>query len=132
MDGAGSCAAGCCAFVVYTLAYFEPGYGGAADYAVEAAMPFYVCCSQLRSAPCRVLFSIFDVSHTLRFTDISQWWGIIATIALCLAAGFAILPIRIRYYEFFLVTHIIFVIVALVGCWYHLIPHFGYVFGYQT
>ncbi|KFY10172.1 hypothetical protein V491_07790 [Pseudogymnoascus sp. VKM F-3775] len=83
LDGAGSCAAGCCAFVVYTLAYFEPGYGGAADYAVEAAMPFY-------------------------------WWGIIATIALCLAAGFAILPIRIRYYEFFLVTHIIFVIVALL------------------
>ncbi|KFX94318.1 hypothetical protein O988_06381 [Pseudogymnoascus sp. VKM F-3808] len=87
--------------IAYTLAYFEPGYGGAAEYAVEAAMPFY-------------------------------WWGIIATIALCLAAGFAILPIRIRYYEFFLVTHIVFVIIALVGCWYHLIPHFGFVFGYQT
>ncbi|KFY34286.1 hypothetical protein V494_06907 [Pseudogymnoascus sp. VKM F-4513 (FW-928)] len=87
--------------IAYTLAYFEPGYGGAAEYAVQAALPFY-------------------------------WWGIIATIALCLAAGFAILPIRIRYYELFLVTHIIFVIIALVGCWYHLIPHFGYVFGYQT
>ncbi|OBT83462.1 hypothetical protein VE02_07415 [Pseudogymnoascus sp. 03VT05] len=87
--------------IAYTLAYFEPGYGGAAEYAVEAAMPFY-------------------------------WWGIIATIALCLAAGFAILPIRIRYYEFFLITHIVFVIIALVGCWYHIIPHFGYVYGYQT
>lgn len=30
--------------IAYTLAYFEPGYGGAAEYAVEAAMPFYVCC----------------------------------------------------------------------------------------
>ncbi|KFY94343.1 hypothetical protein V500_03316 [Pseudogymnoascus sp. VKM F-4518 (FW-2643)] len=87
--------------IAYTLAYFEPGYGGAAEYAVQAAMPFY-------------------------------WWGIIATIALCLAAGFAMLPIRIRYYEFFLITHIVFVIIALVGCWYHLIPHFGFVFGYQT
>lgn len=66
------------------------------------------------------------------FTDTFQWWGIIATIALCLAVGFAVLPIRIRYYEFFLITHIAFVILALVGCWYHLIPHFGYVFGYQT
>lgn len=76
------------------------------------------------------LYSTFRTSW--RFTDTLQWWGIIATIALCLAAGFAILPIRIRYYEFFLITHIVFVIIALVGCWHHLIPHFGFVFGYQT
>lgn len=30
--------------IAYTLAYFEPGYGGAAEYAVQAAKPFYVCC----------------------------------------------------------------------------------------
>lgn len=76
------------------------------------------------------LYSTFRTQW--RFSDTFQWWGIFATIALCLAAGFAILPIRIRYYELFLVTHIVFVIVALVGCWYHLIPHFGYIFGYQT
>ncbi|KAH8595872.1 ferric reductase like transmembrane component-domain-containing protein [Bisporella sp. PMI_857] len=87
--------------IVYTLAYFEPGSGGAARYASEAAKPFY-------------------------------WWGIIATIALCLAIAFAILPIRTKFYEFFLITHIALIILALVGCWYHLIPHFGYVYGYQV
>jgi predicted ferric reductase len=29
--------------IVYTLAYFEPGYDGAAAYAAKAAEPFYVC-----------------------------------------------------------------------------------------
>ena len=29
--------------IVYTLAYFEPGYTGAAAYAAKAAEPFYVC-----------------------------------------------------------------------------------------
>ncbi len=28
--------------VVYTVAYWEPGYAGAAAYAAQAAMPFYV------------------------------------------------------------------------------------------
>ena len=29
-------------------------------------------------------------------------------------------------------THIILVIIALIGCWYHLVPHFGYTYGYQV
>jgi hypothetical protein len=61
-----------------------------------------------------------------------QWWGIIATIALCLATAFAILPFRIHFYELFLITHIALVILALVACWYHLVPHFGFVYGYQV
>ncbi|KAI3324911.1 ferric reductase like transmembrane component [Xylariaceae sp. AK1471] len=60
------------------------------------------------------------------------WWGIIGTIALSLAATFAILPIRIRLYEFFLIIHIVLIILALVACWYHLVPHFGYKYGYQV
>lgn len=33
--------------IAYTLAYFEPGSGGAARYAAEAAKAFYVCSSIL-------------------------------------------------------------------------------------
>jgi len=55
-----------------------------------------------------------------------------ATIAMCLATAHAILPLRIGYYEIFLITHIALVILALVTCWYHLVPHFGYVYGYQV
>ncbi|KAH6643451.1 ferric reductase like transmembrane component-domain-containing protein [Truncatella angustata] len=87
--------------IVYTLAYFEPGYDGASAYSAKAAEPFY-------------------------------WWGILATIAFCLAAGFAMLPFRIRFYETFLILHIVLVVLALVGCWYHVVPHFGYDYGYQV
>ncbi|OIW24571.1 hypothetical protein CONLIGDRAFT_636726 [Coniochaeta ligniaria NRRL 30616] len=87
--------------IVYTLAYFEPGYDGASAYAAKAAEPFY-------------------------------YWGIIATIAMCLAVGFAILPLRINFYETFLALHIVLVVVTLVGCWYHLVPHFGFDYGYQV
>lgn len=77
--------------------------------------------------------TLFDHLITLEFTDTFwQWWGIIATIALCLATAFAILPLRIKFYDFFLITHIVLVILALIGCWYHLVPHFGYAYGYQV
>ena len=51
---------------------------------------------------------------------------------MCLAVTFAILPLRIKFYDFFLMIHIILVILALVGCWYHLVPHFGFTYGYQV
>ncbi len=40
--------------IVYTLAYFEPGYDGASAYAAEVALPFYVCLSIFffQSTPC--------------------------------------------------------------------------------
>lgn len=60
------------------------------------------------------------------------WWGIIATVVLCLAIGFAALPIRAMSYEIFLITHIAFAILALVGCWYHIDLHFGDSWGYKT
>ncbi|KAI8627995.1 ferric reductase like transmembrane component [Xylariaceae sp. FL1651] len=87
--------------VLYTVAYWEPGYAGAAAYAAEAAMPFY-------------------------------WWGIIATIAYALATSLAILPLRMKAYDAFLLIHIGFSVLALVGCWYHLVPHFGLDYGYQV
>ncbi|EKD13649.1 uncharacterized protein L3040_004142 [Drepanopeziza brunnea f. sp. 'multigermtubi'] len=60
------------------------------------------------------------------------YMGMVATIAMCLAVAFAALPLRSRFYETFLITHIALVILTLVACWYHLVIHFGYVFGYQT
>ncbi|KAH6718239.1 ferric reductase like transmembrane component-domain-containing protein [Leptodontidium sp. MPI-SDFR-AT-0119] len=59
------------------------------------------------------------------------WWGIIGTIFLCLAITFSMLPIRRFQYEIFLVTHIIIVIIALVGCWYHVVIRFTYNWGYE-
>ncbi|KAF2759742.1 hypothetical protein EJ05DRAFT_498945 [Pseudovirgaria hyperparasitica] len=60
------------------------------------------------------------------------YWGIIATIAMCLILPFALLAFRIKFYETFLVIHIALVILTLAATWYHIVPHFGYVYGYQT
>ncbi|KAI4840283.1 hypothetical protein E4T44_07954 [Aureobasidium sp. EXF-8845] len=60
------------------------------------------------------------------------WWGIIATVVLCLSVAFAILPIRVRSYEIFLITHIAFAILALMGCWYHIHLRFGDKWGYKV
>lgn len=51
---------------------------------------------------------------------------------MCLAVAFAILPFRARFYEAFLITHIALVILTLAATWYHLVPHFGYDYGYQV
>jgi 20S proteasome alpha/beta subunit len=37
-----------------------------------------------------------------------------------------------KAYDTFLLLHIGFSILALVGCWYHLVPHFGLDYGYQV
>ncbi|TLS30911.1 hypothetical protein PpBr36_02590 [Pyricularia pennisetigena] len=87
--------------IAYTIAYFQPGYSGAAAYAEKADEAFFQ-------------------------------WGIIATAAICLAAGLAMLPFRRRFYETFLALHISLVVIALLGCWYHIVPHFGYDYGYQV
>ncbi len=49
-----------------------------------------------------------------------------------LAVAFAFLPLRINFYDTFLLLHIALVILALAGCWYHLVPHFGFDYGYQV
>lgn len=60
------------------------------------------------------------------------YWGIIATLALSLMLPLSILPIRKLAYEFFLVFHIILGIVAIVGCWYHIIYRYDHQWGYET
>ncbi|KAI1171228.1 ferric reductase like transmembrane component-domain-containing protein [Nemania sp. FL0916] len=71
-------------------------------------------------------------SYSEKAAEPFYWWGIIGTITLSLATAFAILPIRIIVYELFLVVHITLIVLTLVACWYHLVPHFGFEFGYQV
>lgn len=51
---------------------------------------------------------------------------------MCMGLGFAILPFRTRFYEVFLAVHVAMAVLCLVGCWYHIVPHFGYDYGYQV
>lgn len=60
------------------------------------------------------------------------WWGIIATVALSIAITVSVLPIRLRAYEFFLITHILLAILAIAGCWYHVELRFKRRWGYEV
>ncbi|KAI9820569.1 MAG: hypothetical protein M1826_000872 [Phylliscum demangeonii] len=60
------------------------------------------------------------------------WWGIIATVALALAMAHAALPLRQRWYESFLISHVGLTILALVGCWYHIYQEFFHRWGYEV
>ncbi|GAP84056.2 putative ferric reductase like transmembrane component [Rosellinia necatrix] len=71
-------------------------------------------------------------SYAKKAAEPFYWWGIIGTIALSLATALAVLPLRIALYELFLITHIILIILSLIACWYHLVPHFGFKYGYQV
>ncbi|KAB5513505.1 hypothetical protein GE09DRAFT_1162107 [Coniochaeta sp. 2T2.1] len=62
----------------------------------------------------------------------SIYWGIISTIAMCITAGSAFLPLRINFYDIYLALHIVLVVLTLAGCWYHIVPHFGFDFGYEV
>jgi predicted ferric reductase len=60
------------------------------------------------------------------------WWGIIATLALFLLTACSVLPLRQKFYEIFLVTHIALAILAIVGCWYHISLRFATKWGYEV
>jgi predicted ferric reductase len=69
------------------------------------------------------------------YTEASKafyWWGIIATLALFLGASVSVLPLRIYFYESFLITHILLAILALVATWYHIHLEFYERWGYKT
>ncbi|GAB0137548.1 hypothetical protein EsDP_00005808 [Epichloe bromicola] len=59
-------------------------------------------------------------------------WGSVAVICLALLIVTSIHPIRRRFYECFVVTHIVITILALVGLYEHLITRYGHTRGTET
>lgn len=59
------------------------------------------------------------------------WWGILATVAISIIPGFAILAIRKATYEVFWFIHVILGILTLIGCWYHVYLRFSNKWGYE-
>ncbi|CAG7555683.1 unnamed protein product [Fusarium equiseti] len=59
-------------------------------------------------------------SHS-EVVKVPYWqWGIVGTLAFSLLLPFSILPFRRAMYEIFLILHIVFAVIALVGSWYHI------------
>lgn len=66
---------------------------------------------------------------------VSSYWsyGIIAVAGLgFLVIIFSMLPLRVKFYETFLVIHIVLVIVILFGLWQHVVLRFHKAYGYEV
>lgn len=59
-------------------------------------------------------------------------WGIVATLAVVVLTFGSQLFVRSFAYEFFLLTHIVFSVIVIVGFWYHAYDLYKWLGGYQT
>ncbi|KAN0117693.1 Ferric reductase like transmembrane component domain containing protein [Hyaloscypha variabilis] len=59
-------------------------------------------------------------------------WGIVATVAVVILTFSSGLWVRSFSYELFLLGHIVFSVILLVGCWYHATDLYHFLGGYQT
>ncbi|RSL58226.1 hypothetical protein CEP54_007886 [Fusarium duplospermum] len=66
-------------------------------------------------------------------SKLDYWvWGIVATLALVLLMPFSILPLRQKFYEAFLASHIVLALLSMIGCMLHIFYRYEWQWGYQT
>lgn len=64
---------------------------------------------------------VVDGGYYFESASYPYWyWGIIATLSFSLLIPLSVLPIRVRWYEVFLIGHIVLAVIAVVGTWYHI------------
>ncbi|KAF3154314.1 hypothetical protein TWF569_000293 [Orbilia oligospora] len=85
-----------------------------------------------------VLHSILLLAYYVRYGDYAAelaslyWiWGIVATVAAVAIWVFSLLIVRQKAYEFFYITHIILIVLFLVGYYYHIWYRYTYNWGYE-
>jgi hypothetical protein len=59
-------------------------------------------------------------------------WGIIGTLALSIIIPASLLPLRQKIYEIFIASHFVLALLALVGCFLHIVRRFENQWGYET
>ncbi|KAI1056374.1 hypothetical protein LB507_002375 [Fusarium sp. FIESC RH6] len=59
-------------------------------------------------------------------------WGIVATLSLVLLIPFSILPLRQKFYEAFLASHVVLALLSMIGCMLHIFYRYEWQWGYQT
>jgi hypothetical protein len=58
-------------------------------------------------------------------------WGIVGTVAACAIIPFSLLWTRQKFYEFFIISHIVLSLLFLVGYYYHIWYVYSYNWGYE-
>ncbi|EAQ90388.1 hypothetical protein CHGG_02323 [Chaetomium globosum CBS 148.51] len=59
------------------------------------------------------------------------YWGIIGTLAMVLILPGSVLPVRQRAYEFFLDWHLVWALLAIIGCFLHVYFRYHWQWGYE-
>ncbi|TID27931.1 hypothetical protein E2P81_ATG00687 [Venturia nashicola] len=66
-------------------------------------------------------------------SKLAYWiWGAAATVGMSILIPSSTLPIRQKFYELFLVWHIVISILIVVGCYLHIYLRFVHQWGYET
>ncbi|KAF2825086.1 ferric reductase-like protein transmembrane component 4 [Ophiobolus disseminans] len=60
------------------------------------------------------------------------YWGVVATLGMCILFPTSISPMRRKAYEFFLAWHVVISILVVAGCYWHIIFEFQHAWGYET
>ncbi|KAE8314420.1 ferric reductase like transmembrane component-domain-containing protein [Aspergillus transmontanensis] len=60
------------------------------------------------------------------------YWGIVATLAMVVIVPGSMLQVRRQFYEFFLAWHVIFFLLAMVGCCLHIYYRYNFQWGYEN
>lgn len=66
-------------------------------------------------------------------SQLPYWvWGVVATLCMSILLPSSILPIREKFYEFFLAWHVLLSIFVLAGCYWHILERFERQWGYEN
>ena len=79
------------------------------------------------------MFTLSAGNHRANVNQINLTYGIIAAIGMgILVFVFAMLPVRVAWYESFLVIHIILAIAILFGIWQHVVLRYHKYYGHEV
>ena len=59
-------------------------------------------------------------SYSAEILRLYWQWGIVGTVAVCAILPFSLLKIRQKFYEFFIISHIVLSLLFLLGFYYHI------------
>jgi hypothetical protein len=81
-----------------------------------------------------IYLQVYDVDGThAAESQLPYWfWGIIATLAMVVMVPASVLPIRQQFYEIFLAWHILFFLLAMIGCILHIWYRYAWQWGYEN
>lgn len=79
------------------------------------------------------LYNYLESGEHATEAKLDYWiWGVIATLGMTILLPTSILPLRQKFYELFLVWHVVVAFFAIIGCYLHIYLRFSKQWGYET